>query len=866
MPLRDFLNNSPVVSAPRGAQGLRGLLGKPEAPPEEPSTLDKIISRVPKPIRTTVGTTLDVLGRPGAATAGAVDALVQGDNVLDRVKDNLTGTKRDNFDEVLGHAGVEDGLGRKAAGFIGDVVLDPLNLVGVGELKTAAKLAKLDHLAEAGAKLIPKGVRTFGTAVKDAVGDKFIPRYGMKLSEEDLARLNAIGRDIKSPEDAREALRMFQKERSTIPTRVEQDIVKRYKGTTPSFRQDVLEGMDAGAGKTPEIDAKVVEQSKLNNDLFNREVDAGVMKEGNYRPDYAPADYTRSKGPIKATMTNPQSALNARNRFARGRVDKEMTIGEHIAQGAEPDVALAQLTREISGNRAALTGEFIQDATKKFGIHVKDAPNDWQVLKNIPMESTLGKFTSDIAFPSYIAKQLDRVVAKPQESTILGKLYDQALKVWRTQATVLRPGFHATNFQGNMFNGAYLAGTLNPARFLEAATWDKVKNGAEAASQKIGKYTVPEVDEFMNRFGVGGAGHSFTSELMESGADKVLLEKLQGIPHPKNPITHPIRVAKAVGAGIEDFSKRALFFDQLHKGKSLEDAAKTVDKYLFDYQDLTEFERKWAKRVFPFYTWARKNIPLQVGELANQPGKYAAIGKAKNDIEQGNRERGTNTPEAFRPSFIQEAEAVQLPRKKGESAKYWSPYLPYQDLNKVPMPGGSTPLDAGRDLASGLEPIAKGVTELLTNKSLFFNKPLFDEQLGPIGDRQKVNALLDLLPEGLKKQLFTETIGPKGKPQFETPALVRYLASQLPLMEATGKAAQSIAQPENVSNPYSWLSPVAGVRVTERDNEQEIADRKGALSDARSLAKKQQKQNRKPAGSASKAKVDSLFDRYKSGS
>jgi hypothetical protein len=157
-------------------------------------------------------------------------------------------------------------------------------------------------------------------------------------------------------------------------------------------------------------------------------------------------------------------------------------------------------------------------------------------LKNIPMESVLGKFTSDIAFPAYIAKQLDRVVAKPAESTILGQMYDKALKVWRTQATVLRPGFHSTNLQGNMFNGAYLAGMLNPKRFLEAATWDKIKSGANAVGQKIGNYTIPEVDQFMERFGVGGAGHSFTNELMEDGADKVLLAKLEGQePGPQSP-------------------------------------------------------------------------------------------------------------------------------------------------------------------------------------------------------------------------------------------------------------------------------------------------------------------------------------------
>lgn len=841
-----------------------GTTETPEQEVEEtsPSLLKRASGLVPQPVKTTVNTVLDVLGRPGAATAGAVDALVQHEPVLPRIAQNLAGDRRDNFDQVLEHAGAPDERWRHTLGFAADVVADPLNLVGVGEVGKLAKLAKLDKGAAAAAKLVPEGVKTTGKAIVDALGDKFVPRYGMKLKDEDMALLNSVGRNITDPEEAREALRAFQKERSTVPTRVEKQIIERYKGTTPEFRKDVLEGMDHGAGRTPDVDTKVLEQTKVNDDLFNREVDAMVMKEGNYRPDYAPADYSRTKGPNKGVVQNPQSALNARNRHARGRLDKEMTIEEHIANGAEPDVALAQLTREINSGKAALTGEFIQDSTKKFGLPVSMAPDNWEVLKNIPMESTLGKFTSDIAFPSYIAKQLNRVVEKPREATILGKMYDQALKIWRTQATVLRPGFHSTNLQGNMFNGAYLAGALNPARYVEAATWEKIRQAADPAV-KIGRYSVQEVDDFMNKMGVGGAGHSFTSELVEDGADKVLMAKLAGQDLSKNPLKHPVRFAKEVGGTIEDFSKRALFFDRLHKGDSLEQAAKTVDKYLFDYQDLTDFEKRVVRRVIPFYTWMRKNVPLQVEGVLTQPGKYAAVGKLKNDIEDGNRERGTDVPEALRPGYLQEANAIQLPRgDSSEAAKFWSQYLPLQDLNKVPIPGGSTPLDAARDVASGLEPISKGLTELITNKSLFFNRPVYDEKLGVLGDKQKVNDLLDLLPESLKRQLFTETAAKDGSPEFQTPALVRYLASQFPLVESTGKAAKSITQPEDVSNPYNWLSPVAGVRVTERNAQQQRSDKRGAIANARETARRTRQQERKPT---KKAKVDSLFERYQEG-
>jgi hypothetical protein len=61
------------------------------------------------------------------------------------------------------------------------------------------------------------------------------------------------------------------------------------------------------------------------------------------------------------------------------------------------------------------------------------------------------------------------------------------------------------------------------------------------------------------------------------------------------------------------------------RGKSAEEAALSVKKYLFDYGDLTRFERVFVKRAMPFYTWTRKNIPLQLESLWKTPEKFAPI-------------------------------------------------------------------------------------------------------------------------------------------------------------------------------------------------------------------------------------------------
>jgi len=815
---------------------------------------------VPLPVRTTVGAVLELLSRPSAALAGASLAAREGRDRSDAFFDNLAGRRKDSFIDVAKKDFGADSKLATPIGLAADITADPLNFTGGALLKSVQAGGKL--LRSGAAAVLPEAIQRVGTGIEKALGEKFIPRYGTELTEADRQVLDAAGKTTQGKDEFKDSLRQFQKERSTVPARREQDIIERYKGTEIAQRDSqtgVLEALEAGASKTalvPDVDKLADAQRKINDELFEREVRAGVMKPEAYNPDYAPHDFSRSKGATARAMQNPQSALNAKNRFARRRKDPEQTIQEAVAAGAADDIALAQLTREIKGETAALTGEFVQQTAKRFGLPVKQAPSDWEVLK-LPMEKPLAEQVAEVAFPSYIARELNKMFDKPKAATMLGQMYDKALRLWRTQATVLRPGFHSTNMQGNAFNGALLAGALHPARYIEAAAWDAAKAKGFAGAPKIGRYAPDEVDEFMRRFGVGGAGHGFTSELLEEGADKVLLEKIADVGGKSlgkkmaSPLRHPVRSAQHFGQRLEDFSKRALFLDQLHKGKSLEDAAKTVDKYLFDYSDLTDFEKKVARRIFPFYTWMRKNVPLQMEQVLEQPGKYAAVAKTQNAIERQAQDDGSFVRPEERLEYLQRNNAVQIGAGEDGQARFWTPYLPFADLNKVPIPGGSDPLAAGRDVVSGLEPITKAVLELLQNKSLFFNRPVFDEQLGPFNDTQPVNDVLKLLPDAVQKLLFSQ--GPKGS---EVPAIVRYGISQFPLVEGLGKSAVAITKPEDASNPYSPQSFFTGVRVTQRTKEQVRSDKRNAKRAAVNKARKERAQN------PPKAKVKALYERY----
>jgi hypothetical protein len=53
----------------------------------------------------------------------------------------------------------------------------------------------------------------------------------------------------------------------------------------------------------------------------------------------------------------------------------------------------------------------------------------------------------------------------------------------------------------------------------------------------------------------------------------------------------------------------------------------------FDYMDVSKFERDFLKRMMPFYTWTRKNIPVQLKHLVLNPERAEKLHLAKEQFE-----------------------------------------------------------------------------------------------------------------------------------------------------------------------------------------------------------------------------------------
>lgn len=229
------------------------------------------------------------------------------------------------------------------------------------------------------------------------------------------------------------------------------------------------------------------------------------------------------------------------------------------------------------------------------------------------------------------------------------KFLDGWMRLWKSYATVPLiggTGFHVKNSIGNVFNNT-LRGVALPA-YLEAHKSQSLIRKAKKAfpdddiPTALLKTGVPEdqvarielaienqiVDEgFLNT----DLGERAASELKTGKKGPVAFVKrkagAEGVEHMLG-----VPSGRAVGQLIEDNARLAHFFHVLDETGDAVQAAQSVRKYLFDYGDLTPFEKRGLKRVSAFYTFTRKNTPLQFQSLIDNPTAYTRANLAKNAL------------------------------------------------------------------------------------------------------------------------------------------------------------------------------------------------------------------------------------------
>lgn len=157
------------------------------------------------------------------------------------------------------------------------------------------------------------------------------------------------------------------------------------------------------------------------------------------------------------------------------------------------------------------------------------------------------------------------------------------------------------------------------------------------------------------------------------------------------------------GASREDVTRYATFLQALRRnGGDAAEAAMYMTRHHFDYNDLKGFERRWFRNLFLFYTWYRKNIPLQLVELARRPGFFAGVGATYRSLEAGETPinvgplAGPTPPiQALQPYLSDKLQAAKLSWKDhAMTVGYGAPWADLQWLSA----------EGARDLLTVLNP------------------------------------------------------------------------------------------------------------------------------------------------------------------
>lgn len=135
------------------------------------------------------------------------------------------------------------------------------------------------------------------------------------------------------------------------------------------------------------------------------------------------------------------------------------------------------------------------------------------------------------------------------------------------------------------------------------------------------------------------------------------------------------------GDTIETWTRLAHFVDRLERGYGIEEAAADVRKFHVDYRDLTPTERNVFRRIAPYYTYMRKNLPIQIRLLATQPGRANMLFHLVNNSYRAIEE---SSGEPLRvPEYLRNGLAIPIDVDNEGNVLYLNWNLPLSDLSRI---------------------------------------------------------------------------------------------------------------------------------------------------------------------------------------
>jgi hypothetical protein len=340
---------------------------------------------------------------------------------------------------------------------------------------------------------------------------------------------------------------------------------------------------------------------------------------------------------------------------------------------------------------------------------------DGGALRGMEVDELVAELFTDLT-DGYRAMFTPWGVQQVQESA--SKIYTW----WKGAATVARPSFHFRNVMSGIANGM-LAG-VGPRHYAEVLQGVQAWRKGMRLARDGALSSFDEVFEMIPKNMRATFRAAWDQQVLQRG---YVRSDLRGLDELNSLMAAPLKAGGQVMEDVEDVLRMAAFHRWYDPSKpaSASLAREMTMAVHFDYAALTMMERR-IKKIAPFFVWTRRNVPLQMRALVENPA-YARFWQ----ILQSNAAENFGGESDWPMSAYAGPWATPIGLTLRDDTPTWArlmfdPDLPVNNMIELPVwrdEPGALPFDFGKATSPVewinwttqlLGPQISGITELAT--------------------------------------------------------------------------------------------------------------------------------------------------------
>jgi hypothetical protein len=331
------------------------------------------------------------------------------------------------------------------------------------------------------------------------------------------------------------------------------------------------------------------------------------------------------------------------------------------------------------------------------GVSPKAHDMAWEIMRTVDADGTMFKIGNTTfaemsdgvnkLYTEYTGKRPSGGMARILESPSGTKIFDDPIDIDLEKADIIKSAGVKTKYYN--INGRQMTAQDIMNEFFDVGLgWSGITKGNEAKNMR--GLLEQEMLRVSSKSGIGSA--------LKTANQKA------GIP----------------GDLVETYTRLAHYIDSLQKGMDIQGAASEVRKFHVDYKDLTAFERKNLRSILPYYTYMRKNTPIQFKLLLERQNKINVIGQLVDSAYEA-VQRDNNGEPLQVPDYLREGLAIPIGVDDDGNVSYLNWGIPIADVGRLKYDLQEMVTE---NFTSMLSPMIKTPLELSMNKNIMYGSDL----------------------------------------------------------------------------------------------------------------------------------------------